>query len=153
QPTRSASRTWAALLEQVAKVCSGAKPEAADRQRELPLSAETRPPPEMSLPHSTAKHLKPRTPIRCSAPRSVPGFEEDRTRSGRVPWPPLHRASPRRAASPRNQDEADRFIDTGYQRDEAKRSRLRFTEETAQKGRGIFMVYVDIDAQHVQEFN
>ena len=23
----------------------------------------------------------------------------------------------------------------------------------AQKGRGIFMVYVDIDAQHVQEFN
>jgi len=23
----------------------------------------------------------------------------------------------------------------------------------AQNGRGIFMVYVDIDAQHVQEFN
>ena len=23
----------------------------------------------------------------------------------------------------------------------------------AQKGRGIFMVYVDIDAQHVKEFN
>ena len=23
----------------------------------------------------------------------------------------------------------------------------------AQKGRGIFMVYVDIDTQHVQEFN
>ena len=29
----------------------------------------------------------------------------------------------------------------------------RGNRNMAQKGRGIFMVYVDIDAQHVQEFN
>src|SRR5947199_699618 len=32
-------------------------------------------------------------------------------------------------------------------------TRYRGDGHMAQKGRGIFMVYVDIDAQHVQEFN
>src|SRR5438045_4241879 len=41
----------------------------------------------------------------------------------------------------------------GCQRDEAAGTRHRGDAHMAQKGRGIFMVYVDIDAPHVQEFN
>src|SRR6267154_1499639 len=75
----------------------------------LLLSAETRPCPEPELiALDREASANPRTLIRCSAQRPVAGFEEDRTRSGRV----LTHSSLSlqcRAASLLKQDERDRF--------------------------------------------